>query len=332
VLSSTTATLPPELSPLATGKRIQYVTTDRNGKLIPATGLILTPITGRTNRTVVWGHGTSGLADQCAPSTNQDVFWPEARAAVAALLGRGWTVTAPDYPGLGTPQPHPYLVGDSEARSMIDSAKAARNLDAALSTQYAVDGHSEGGQGSLFANQMAASYDGNLVLAGTAAVAPVSNLDLIAPYIPGTPEQGYLVMALYGLNAVDPTFNPNSVLATPATAKSSVLQTGCYYEIMDAYAPLTAEELVKGGVVPDAVLAKLAHYGNPAQTPPTAPVLIVQGTDDEAVPYDITANYLLPELGDTQPVDFVPIEGATHDSAVFDSVDEVADWIAAHFS
>src|SRR4051812_21757411 len=42
VLSSATATLPPELAPLATGKRIQYLTTDVNGSLIPATGLILT--------------------------------------------------------------------------------------------------------------------------------------------------------------------------------------------------------------------------------------------------------------------------------------------------
>ncbi|MEV8504739.1 alpha/beta fold hydrolase [Actinoplanes sp. NPDC051475] len=333
VLTATAATLPSELAPLATGKRIQYLTTTISGATTVATGLVLTPKSGRTNRTVAWGHGTTGLADKCAPSTNQAVFWPEARAAIAALLKKGWTVTAPDYPGLGTPESHPYLVGNSEGRSIIDSVKAARSLDSALTTQYAVDGHSEGGQGSLFAGQLAPSYDGPLVLKGVAAIAPASNLDLIAPYIPGTPGQGYLVMALHGINAVEPTFNPNAYLAAPAKQRSSTLQTGCLNEILDAYAPLTAEQLVPGGVVAPAVLSKLAQYGNPATVAPSAPILIVQGTDDDAVPYDITAGPLLDELaGFDQPVTFVPLDGATHDGAVFQSVDTVADWIAARFS
>jgi alpha-beta hydrolase superfamily lysophospholipase len=333
VLSSATASLPPELAPLATGKRIQYLTTDVNGSLIPATGLILTPKSGKQNKTVAWAHGTTGLADQCTPSTNQNVFWPEARTAIAALLGKGWTVAAADYPGLGTPLAHPYLVGVSEARSVIDSVKAARNLDGSLSTQYAVDGHSQGGGAALFASQIAPAYDGNLVLKGTASIAPVSNVDVFAPLIPGTPGQGYLVMGLYGLNAVDPTFNPNSVLANQAKQKTSVLSTGCLMEILAAYQNLTATQLLVGGALPAAVVTKLAHFDNPAQTTPTAPMLIVQGTDDDAVPYFITHDVLLPELqAYSQPVQFTELTGATHDSAVILSAGAVADWIAARFT
>jgi alpha-beta hydrolase superfamily lysophospholipase len=333
VLSSSPAVLPPELAPLATGKRIQYLTTDVRGLPIPATGLILTPKTGRTAKTVVWGHGTTGLADRCTPSTNQEVFWPEARAAVAGLLRRGWTVAAPDYPGLGTALPHPYLVGASEGRSMIDSVKAARNLDPSLSAQYVLTGHSQGGQGALFANQLAPSYDGNLVLRGSAVIAPVSNVDLLAPLIPGTPGQGYLVMGLYGLSAVDPGFNPASVLSPPAKAKTSVLQTGCLYEILAAYAPLTANQLLVGGALPAPVVTELAQYDNPGRSATSAPVLVVQGTDDDAVPYDITADALIPQLrAYPQPVQFVPIQGATHDSAVTLSVGLVDNWIAARFS
>ena len=166
VLTSSAATLPSELSGLATGKKIQYVTTAVSGSTVTGTGLILTPKTGKNNKIVVWGHGTTGVANKCAPSTNQAVFWPEARAAIAALLAKGWTVAAPDYPGLGTVAPHPYLIGLSEARSMIDSVKAARNLDSSLGLQYAIDGHSQGGQGALFAGEIAPSYDGPLVLRG----------------------------------------------------------------------------------------------------------------------------------------------------------------------
>src|SRR3954447_5979465 len=170
VLSSTTAVLPPQLAPLATGKRISYATTAVNGSLITATGLVMTPKYGKGNKTVVWAPGTTGRADQCTPSINQDVFWREARAAVAALLGKGFTVTAPDYPGLGTTQAHPYLIGGSEGRAIIDSVKAARSLDSSLTPLYAIHGHSQGGQGALFAGDLAPSYDGKLVLKGVSAI------------------------------------------------------------------------------------------------------------------------------------------------------------------
>ncbi len=332
VLSSATATLPPELAPLANGKRVSYLTTNINGNIVMATGLILTPKTGKNNKTVVWGHGTTGLADQCAPSASQAVFWPEARAAIAVLLGRGWTVAAPDYPGLGTPLAHPYLIGESAARSMIDIAKSARRIDSTLGFQYVIDGHSQGGQGALFANEIAPSYDAPLVLRGVSAIAPVSNADLFAPLIPGTEAQGYLVMALFGLQAVDATVNATALLATPAKQKVGVLQTGCLNEILAAYAPLTAQQLLVGGALPAAIVTKLSHYVNPGQAASSAPILLVQGTADEAVPYVITAGPLLTELSAySQPVQFVQIDGATHDGAVFQSTTLVANWIASRF-
>jgi pimeloyl-ACP methyl ester carboxylesterase len=334
VLASTTATLPAELSSLATGKRIAYVTTSVTGATTTTSGLVMTPKAAKRYKTVVWGHGTTGLADACAPSANQAVFWPEARAAIAELLRRGWTVAAPDYPGLGTPTAHPYLIGLSAARSMIDIVRSARSLDATLSTQYAVDGHSQGGQGSLFAGQIAASYDGPLVLKGVVSIAPVSNTQVFAPLVPGTPGQGYLVMALYGLSTVNQGFNPNTVLAPPAKQKTAVLQTDCLYPILDAYAPLTAEQLLTGGALPQSVVDALATWVDPAGSAPTAPVLIVQGTDDEAVPYDITAGLLVDQVRAyrTQPVEFVPVAGANHDSTVFATTGLVADWIATRFA
>ena len=333
VLSTAAAALPPELTPLATGRRISYASTTVSGATVTVTGLVLTPKRQKAHKTVVWGHGTTGLADQCAPSDHLGVFWPEARAAIAELLNRGWTVTAPDYQGLGTADAHPYLIGGSQARTMIDSVKAARALDQSLGTRYVVDGHSQGGQGALFAGELAPSYDGALTLEGVAAIAPVSNVDLLAPLIPGTPGQGYLVMALYGLAAVQPSFDPLTVLAPPARQRVPVLQSGCLYEILAEYQSLNAGQLVLGGgALPQPVVDQLARYDNPAQVAPSAPILIVQGTADEAVPYDITAGPLLDQLGTSQPVTFVPVPNANHDGAVFASTTTVADWIAARFT
>ncbi|MEV4350403.1 alpha/beta fold hydrolase [Actinoplanes sp. NPDC049596] len=327
VVSSSAATLPGALAKAATGKYVKYVTTDVRGRRIQATGLVMTPRAKRTGDVVVWAHGTTGLADRCAPSTHPDVFWPEARAAVAELLSRGWTVAAPDYPGLGTPQQHPYLIGGSEGRSIIDSVRAARRLNPALGPRYAIAGHSQGGQGALFANQLAPAYDGDLQLRGTASIAPVSNVDLLAPQIPGTPGQGYLVMGVYGLNAVEPSFRPADVLAAPARQRAGVLESGCLTEILAAYAPLTAAQLLNGGQLPAAWVTKLAQYDNPGRSAPSASVLIVQGTADEAVPAAVT-DILVDQLDDYRPVRYDKLPGQTHDGAVFASTETVADWIA----
>jgi pimeloyl-ACP methyl ester carboxylesterase len=327
--------LPPRLARRATAERIQYVTTDVNGATVSATGLVLTPTGYKANKVVGWGHGTTGLADICAPSSNYDVFWEEGQIAIAGLLDNGWTVAAPDYPGLGGPGPHPYFIGKSEGRALIDSVKAARNLDSRLSTQYVVDGYSQGGQASLFAGELAPSYDGALALRGVVATAPVSNVDILAPAIPALDNRGYLVMALAGLATVEPSVRPAELLAQPARDLLPVLRTGCLNEILAAYDPLDRPtDFLQGGTLPQWVVDKMAQWDNPAQSRPSAPILLIQGTADEAVPEFVTEEYLLPELT-AYPgalVEYKEYEGATHEGAVIQSVPFVDRWIAAQFS
>jgi alpha-beta hydrolase superfamily lysophospholipase len=59
----------------------------------------------------------------------------------------GYVVAATDYPGLGTSEPHPYLVGTSEARAVIDSVRVAGSLPGAgAGKKFVVWGHSQGGR------------------------------------------------------------------------------------------------------------------------------------------------------------------------------------------
>src|SRR5207247_2921343 len=103
---------------------------------------------------------------------------------------------------------------------------------------------------ALFAGEIADTYGMGLQLKGVVAVAPVANLDLIAPALVGTPLQGYLAFAVYGLAAVDPTVHPQEILAQPALDLAGTLDTGCFNEVIAAYAPLTADQMVVGGVLP----------------------------------------------------------------------------------
>ena len=93
------------------------------------------------------------------------------------MVRDGYVVAATDYPGLGTPGPHPYLVGLSEARAVIDSVRVARSLPGAGGgNRFIVWGHSQGGHAALFTGLIAKSYAPELSLLGVAAAAPASEL------------------------------------------------------------------------------------------------------------------------------------------------------------
>ena len=93
------------------------------------------------------------------------------------IIGRGHIVVATDYAGLGTEGIHPYLIGESEARSVLDSVRAARALpNSGASNRFAVWGHSQGGHAALDPGQVAARYAPDLKLVGVAAAAPATYL------------------------------------------------------------------------------------------------------------------------------------------------------------
>ncbi len=60
--------------------------------------------------------------------------------------------------GLGTPGPHPYLLGESAGRAMTDIVSAARELDDRVSGTWLAAGHSQGGQAALFTAQSVDGY------------------------------------------------------------------------------------------------------------------------------------------------------------------------------
>src|SRR5512132_723555 len=105
---------------------------------------------------ITWAHGTTGVADICAPS--RDGLDPSANTGetyingdLNAWLKAGYAVIRTDYEGLGTPGKHPYLIGTSEGRSVLDIVAAARQLDPNISKRYLISGHSQGGHAALFA-------------------------------------------------------------------------------------------------------------------------------------------------------------------------------------
>src|SRR6202012_4130896 len=122
---------------------------------------------------IAWAHPTTGVVPHCAPSLA--LFGFQQIQGLREMVERGYAVAATDYPGLGTPGPHPYLVGVSEGRAVLDSVRAARTMPGVGGGRtFAVWGHSQGGHAALFSGLVAKSYAPELELDGVAAAAPAT--------------------------------------------------------------------------------------------------------------------------------------------------------------
>ena len=104
-----------------------------DGKPTAVSGLIFTPRGNAPKggwKLISWAHGTTGIADQCAPS--RDVASNYMYHDFNGWLKRGYAIAQTDYQGLGTPGLHLYLIGRAEGASVVDIALAARRLDPSI--------------------------------------------------------------------------------------------------------------------------------------------------------------------------------------------------------
>jgi acetyl esterase/lipase len=167
-----------ETPPGAQAWTIRYRTTSDRGAPIEASAMVVAPreaMPARPRRVIAWTHGTWGVVERCAPSLSANFF--TATPGLTEAVRAGYVVVAPDYPGLGTPGPHPFLVGPSAARSTLDAVRAARSIaGAAAGDALAVWGESQGGHAALWTGATAHGYAPDLKLVGVAAAAPPTEL------------------------------------------------------------------------------------------------------------------------------------------------------------
>src|SRR6202453_108415 len=162
----------------ATTYRVLYRSTGLDDQPILVSGVVIVPPGapppgGRP--IVAWAHPTSGIVPPCAPSLA--IFLFQQIQGLRSFVRDGYVVAATDYPGLGTPGPHPYLVGNSEALAWLDSVRVAGQLPGAGGgKKFVVWGHSQGGQAALFTGLIAKTYAPELDLLGVAAAAPATDL------------------------------------------------------------------------------------------------------------------------------------------------------------
>jgi pimeloyl-ACP methyl ester carboxylesterase len=320
--------------------RVLYRSTGLSGEPIAVSGVIVVPpgpapAGGRP--IVAWAHPTTGVVPHCAPSLAIFVF--QQMAGLRELIEQGAVVAATDYPGLGTAGPHPYLVGDSEARAVIDSVRAARNIPGVGNGKdFAVWGHSQGGQASLYTGLIAASYAPELHLVGVAAAAPATSLvTLMGDDFKTSGGKNLTAMTLWSWSRVFRAPIDKVVLpdAMPAVDR---LADECIESIFDIMArrqtekPLEQHFLSVSNIATVEPWHTLAAHNTPGPLPAAIPLFLAQGTTDNIVAPDVTRAYMQRQCEAGGKVTMMWVPGVGHGFVARDSASAAVAWMMDRFA
>jgi pimeloyl-ACP methyl ester carboxylesterase len=316
--------------------RVMYTSQNLQNKYVAVTGVIAVP-----NGTppaggfpvVSWAHGTNGMADVCAPSLN-----PTSAAPLANnLLDRGWIVTATDYQGEGTPGLHPYIAGVLSARNTIDIMRVAQQIPAAnASKNYVVWGHSQGGHTAMFALKIGATYAPKFSLAGVVAGAPPSQFAFLYTFLRNSPFRHYLLMAAGGLNkAYGNRAAPLSAVLTPLGVKHLAdLDKGCTGYVVQQLGGIATSKLVKQDPFKVPAWKKVLTANDPQSIskPSGAPLLMIQGGNDEQIPVASTQILATRMCNIGQNLVRWIYPGQSHSGVIGPSAGDMIQWIANRFA
>lgn len=315
---------------------------------------------------VVWAHGTTGVADACAPSRDYDNY--DDKDYPAALLAQGYAVLAPDYEGLDAPGVHPYLSLDSQGRSVTAAVQAAhRQTQYPLSADWAVVGHSQGGFAALAAAEHAESLRSRFPLRAVVALSPGAEFDLAVPELFGivdrlqgefdaalaagdtaTAEQraNHLgsaaftntyngMMLAHGLRAQQPDLKLEDMLDPAALplAQLALNDADCTQVTrslieslqarFDANDHLNTFPGLRRDLLSQAGLLSLLQRNSPGQRRLSAPVLLMQGTEDTQTPIGAARALVARMQAQGSTLRYVEINGGDHSTTFYEHRDEV---------
>ncbi|MGA8218769.1 MAG: alpha/beta fold hydrolase [Solirubrobacterales bacterium] len=309
-------------------KLVLYSSRTPQGKKTAVSGSISVP-RGKPPKhgwpVISWAHGTTGVADVCAPSRNSvtspaqpyiSYIYPDLNAWLAA----GYAVLQTDYQGLGTPGPHAYLVGTAEGRSVVDIVSAARQLDRKIGKRYLIAGHSQGGQSALFAAGLARSWEPKLKLRGTVAFAPASHILDQESLLPALTAPSSLTalatMIISGASTQSTAIDVNKILSDPVLQFYPLLESQCLSQLgqSNELGGIPPSQLERSGADLSALRPVLAAMNPAVHTAP--PVLVEQGTADATV-YPFLTDQLVGELqGLGDQVTYTKYPGVDHSGVV----------------
>lgn len=293
----------------------------------------------------VAGAGSSGLADQCAPSLEQPAVqnWGSYKLWMLSMATQGYITILPDYAGFNdSDRMQPYYVAEMAGRVMLDAARTAlnwsdENPDSPAQAEQAVllAGYSQGGQTVFASKDMWEAYAPEVPLVGIIGFAPVTNmashmltLSQVAPYRMVAWED------YYGTDQVDPArvFTDHWL---PTLYEDA--QRLCVFDAVGYFSANPSEMYrpeILAGLQNDTLdevyptLAALLELNSPGFVQNDLPALIVQGTEDRTIPMAVHEAFVERYCAAGNFLNELIIQDATHFHLRELSYRPVLEWMA----
>jgi pimeloyl-ACP methyl ester carboxylesterase len=319
-----------------------YRSTSSDGRTIAVSGSLALP-KGKAPRggwpVIAYGHGTVGSADACTPTRGYDEgrYVSYAYPLLRRWLKAGYAIVRTDYEGLGTPGVHPFLVGRSEGRSLLDAVRAARAQSRKLGRAVVLAGHSQGGHAALFAAALAPSWTPEARVRGTVALAPASHLTAQAQLIPNLKAPGaglsaFVALVLRGVDETAPAAGVPGLLSDAGAALYPQTLTACYDDLREpgSFGGMAPAEILREGADRTALFAALGQ-SDPERLRIRTPVRIDQG-DADATVFKVFTDQLVDKYRATgAKVSYGIYKGVDHHGVMTAAAKDATRWIKARF-
>jgi pimeloyl-ACP methyl ester carboxylesterase len=297
------------------GWRILYATSVDDSTPATAVATVFAPTEPPADPcpVIAWEHGTTGLLQKCMPSLLS--FSIKGIPERDRIVRAGWVVVETDYSFAEKGGPHPYMIGEGEARATLDAVRAARQMSQlTLDQRMVVWGYSQGGHAALWTGIIGPRYAPDLEILGVAAIAPAANIkNALAMNVEVDKRFGPYIALAYSRFYPDITFEqairPEALVAARQIVNLCESFPRQDSERIEALAatfdgPALATSSNK------ALQARLEQ--NTADGLIKAPVVIAQGLSDIVVPSHATDAYVEERCSAGQRLEYWTFAGRDH--------------------
>lgn len=324
--------------------QLQWNVSVEDGSMAPVMAQVYVPVTttaGQKFPIIIYGAGTTGLADRCAPSRedlnrgNMGNF----RNYMISEASQGYVVVMPNYEGFDNPRRNQhYFNKDNEARTMLSAVQAL--VDAGNSVELPLNtngiflgGYSQGGHAAFSAVDYADTYVPNLKIAGVFGHGPTTD---IVEYLKSNPNLVAYFVQSY--SEYYPAIDPKQIL-TPRwigyleNAKKVCVDEGFGSNsttVAEVYADPFETALKNNRLATDFPEMSQVFEENDAGTSYIdVPTMIVQGSADTVVTPKAQDAFVDQLCQRGVPVDLKTYKGLSHFNTRQTSFHDTNAWIDA---
>lgn len=328
-----------------TAWQLLYRTCDLNGTPEVSVTTVLLPwgASARPRPLISFQCAIDAVAPQCFPSyALRRGAWtigsiaPLELPIIATALEQGWAVSVPDHEGLGGR----FGAAREPGYRALDGIRAALGFaPMALTSAGAVAlwGYSGGGLATVWAAELAAEYAPELNIVGAAAGSPVGDPAAAFVRLNGGWFAGFPAAFVAGLRRAYPELGP--VLHDHLDARYRLLlgeaEVRSTFALLLRFACRDVSRHLRDGIeelLAEPVLGAILADIEPGTRAPAAPLLIVQGVNDEVIAVaDIDAHVRRYERAGAR-VRYLRVRRGAHLPLEFLIVPAILDWLTDRFA